>query len=134
MKYTLEEDILKLIEYALENKAKNNKFVDFSITTNEVKELKKITGLDYSDYVHSLDISGIIHALKHNNIKSSDFLLIPFIVKNYDLIGEGVKENTIVYKKLLGKEYFYIEEVRKGRKKLTIKTFYKRKIKTPSEA
>jgi len=124
----IQTKILEIIEQAVKDKDGNKIFIDYAkVKTNLIKELKTLTGLDFNGYVHSLDAAGINHALKHANIKHSDILLIPFIVENYDLIGIGKEPNTIVYKKLIGEEYFCIEEIRTGRKKFTIKTFYKRK-------
>jgi hypothetical protein len=54
-------------------------------------------------------------------------LLIPFIIENYDFIGKGKEDNTIVYKKIINQEYYYVEEIRTGRKKLALKTLYKHK-------
>lgn len=125
---SIEKKILKLIETHTINKNKNNQYVDFALSASEIEDFKKIFQKDFSGYSHCIDKSGIIHVLKrHKNINCSDFLLIPFIIKNYDIIGLGKEPNTIVYKKLIGDEFFYIEEIRQGRKKLAIKTFYKRK-------
>jgi len=129
MSNDLFKKILKLIEFSEIVKEGNNYFVDIDLLTNkEIKEIKKITGKDLTGYKRTLDISGIKHSIKkHPNLSYSDFLLIPIIVKNYDFIGKGKKDDIIVYKKEIGNEYFYIEQIRKGRKKLVIKTFYKRK-------
>jgi len=124
----IQSKILEIIEKAKEVKGENKTFLDFAkLHKSEINELKAITGNDYTGYVHCIDGAGIIHALKHANINASDILLIPFIIENYDFIGLGKIENTIVYKKLIGNEYFYVEEIRTGRKKFAIKTLYKRK-------
>jgi hypothetical protein len=78
--------------------------------------LSEIAGNNLTGYVRTLDAAGIIHALKHPNITAADILLIPFVVENYYIIGFGNKDNTIVYKKLIDKEYFYVEQIRVGRK------------------
>lgn len=115
------------------NKQGNKLFLDFgSVNSTEAKQISKITGLNLLNYKRSLDESGVRHALKHNNITDSDFNLIPIIVLDYDFIGEGKQKGTIVYKKIIGKEYFYVEVVRKSRKKLVIKTLYKRKKRKTS--
>jgi len=57
----------------------------------------------------------------------SDFLIISTIVNERDVCGLGKAENTIVYKKTLADEYFYVEFIQQGRKKLALKTYYKRK-------
>ncbi|MFK8377721.1 PBECR3 domain-containing polyvalent protein [Capnocytophaga canimorsus] len=121
-----QQEILDLIN-VVTNKHNNN-FVDFKkIGKVEAKTIAELTGLNVEGYVHTLDNSGVLHALKHKNINASDILLIPFIIDNYDFIGKGKEENTIVYKKVINQEYYYVEEIRKGRKKLALKTLYKRK-------
>lgn len=131
MNKNIQSNLLQFIELATNSRNAGNKlFIDLAaLTIDEVSQLMKLTGKDLTGYVHSLDGSGIIHALKHPNIKASDILLIPFIVQNYDFIGQGKTDGTIVYKKLIGDEYFYVEEIRTGRKKMVIKTLYKRKTR-----
>ncbi len=125
----IQNKLLEIIDLAIKSREGNKLFIDFAkLNINEIKELNELTGIDFTGFVHTIDSAGIIHALKHENIKSSDILLIPFIIANYDIIGIGKVENTIVYKKLIGDVYFYVEEVRKGRKKLAIKTLYKRSL------
>ena len=121
--------IYKLLELKDLVKEGNKYYVDFGkLDKKEINEIKKVTGINLNGYKRTLDISGIKHSFNHHkNLQFSDFLLIPFIVKNYDFIGKGKREDIIVYKKTIGNEYFYIEQIRKGRKKLVIKTFYKRR-------
>lgn len=119
--------IQSVIESSIKDKEGNKRFVDF--TTEDQKEIvaiEKLFKMDFNGYVHCIDRSGIIHSLKHKNILSSDILLIPYIIENYDSISLGNEENTIVYKKQIGEVYFLVEGVRTGRKKLALKTFYKK--------
>jgi len=110
----------------------NTTFIDlYTITDIEAKKLGEVAGEDFRGYIRTLDAAGIKHALKHTNLSASDLLLIPFIVSEYDNIGYGTKPNTIVYTKLIGDKYFYVEEIRVGRKKLVIKTLYKTKKRQP---
>jgi hypothetical protein len=126
----IETKILKLIEISL-TESENKFFIDYDAVDKKIEEfINKSINLKIKDFVHSVDLSGIKHALKHKNIKASDILLLPLIVSDYDLIGFGKKENTIVYKKQIGDYYFVVEEIRKGRKKLTMKTLYKYKKRT----
>jgi hypothetical protein len=99
-------------------------------------------GVDGSFY-HVLDNFAVNHIVtKHTNekevlrgqsiLQESDFLLIPYIVSNYDSIQiESVKnKTTILYsKECYDSNYCYIEEIRKGRHELAGVTFYKRKKK-----
>lgn len=120
------QEILDFINIVTNKTNKN--YIDFlKIDIKEAETIKELTGVDVKGYVHSLDNSGVLHALKHKNISVADLLLIPFIIENYDFIGKGKENNTIVYKKVINQEYYYVEEIRTGRKKLALKTLYKHK-------
>lgn len=96
-----------------------------------------------TSFFHVLDNFAVNHIVsKHTNekeelrgqaiLQDSDFLLIPYIVSNYDsLLIETVKnKKTVSYKKVCyNYVYFYVEEIRKGRHELAGVTFYKRKKK-----
>ena len=78
----------------------NSVFLDFAkVSKIDVEKIKELTGKDYTGYVHCVDQSGIIHALKHPNITIDDLLLIPYIVENYDVLTVGKKSGTLLYKK-----------------------------------
>ena len=62
---------------------------------------------------------------KHPNITEADFCLIPMIIACADEITPGKYPGTVVYRKVLEKEYYYVECTRTGRKRLAMKTFYK---------
>lgn len=128
-----QKEILDFVEKVIEDRpATGQYYLDFGkLNKKEVQVLSDVVNKDLTDYVRTFDDSGVIHALKHKNIEVIDFLLIPFIVNHYDVVGEGKKPNTIVYKKLINDVYFYVEEVRSGRRKLAIKTLYKRKKRQP---
>ena len=99
-----------------------------TVSKDEADILNEIINENISGFVRVLDVSGIKHAKKeHPNLTDSDFLPIPLIVEEYDYVGIGKKEDIIVYKKLIGQEYFYVEQIQKRRKKLAIEIFYKRK-------
>ena len=126
-KKKLQSELLKFIESSLKEHG-NSLFINLSeVTPLQLVILRDMTGINFSKYIHSLDASGVKHALKHKNIQVSDLLLIPLIIENFDTLSIGKEPNTLVYTKLIGQEYFYVEEIRKGRKKLVLKTLYKRK-------
>ena len=76
-----------------------------------------------------IDISAVKHSRKkHPNITEADFCLIPMIIAAADEITQGKYHDTVVYRKTLEKEYYYVECTRMGRKRLAMKTFYKTKI------
>ena len=105
-------------------------------TANEIREL----GFDVTGYTHNLDYSGVRHLIKRHGqgneknknqlpVTESDFLKIPEILETYDRISSGKRSNigrdVIKYEK----EYddgirFYFEEIRTGRKTLTLQTMY----------
>lgn len=128
----------KIIEFIKKAKGKigNKGYLDFGIVSNkEAEQIKKIININVEGYKRTLDDTGINHVFKiHKDIKDEDFLLIPSIIKEYDFIGAGKKPDTIVYKKLIVNDFFYIETVRKGRKKLAIKTFYKKNAQAKSKS
>lgn len=121
-----DKQILELVNSA--NRNKKAKVELGKLTIKQVIDIKNQTNYNTTGYTRIIDSYAIRHIFKsHPNIKITDILLIPFIIKNYDFIGQGKEHNTIVYKKLIGKEYFYIEEIRTGKKNLALKTLYKRK-------
>jgi len=122
----IQKKIQDFIQLALRSEHKNRIFVDFQ-RVRKVKLLSSILKTNVEGYTHSLDQSGVIHALKHANLSPSDLLLIPYIINNFDTVKAGFKPNTIIYEKKIVDHYFYVEELRKGRKKLVIKTMYKQK-------
>lgn len=76
-----------------------------------------------------IDISAVKHSRKkHPNMTEADFCLIPMIIASADEIAQGKYQDTVVYRKTLEKEYFYVECTRIRRKRLAMKTFYKTKI------
>ena len=78
---------------------------------------------------HKYDISAVKHSRKkHPNMTETDFCLIPMIIAAADEITKGKYPDTVVYRKTLEKEYYYVECTRTGRKRLAMKTFYKTKI------
>lgn len=116
--------------------------VRLASVSSDVLTILSSAGVDNS-FHHVLDNFAVNHIkTKHTNekeelrgqtiLQESDFLLIPYIVSNYDSIQiEKVKNKTaITYtKECYGCSYFYIEEIRKGRHELAGVTFYKRKKK-----
>lgn len=123
--------LIDLYRKSQSDKSGNRKFVELvSVTKKQAAQLGKLfNGVDLADYTHSIDESGLRHALKHPDISISDILLIPFIIAEYDKVYPGNKPFTIVYEKEFVDTVVYIEEIRTGRKKLVLKTMYKRKTK-----
>jgi predicted GNAT family acetyltransferase len=136
--------IKNLIEIA---KIRSNKLVKQKINTVSpelANDLQK-AGIDVDEnYVHTIDNFSIAHALKqHGNGKSealkgqialsdSDFEMIPDIVENYDGIefAKNKRGQDIIkyFKTFEDGITYYVEEVRVGRKELSMLTMYKKKL------
>ena len=123
----------------------------FAIIDNEVdEELLRIAnehGIDLTGYKHVIETSGIRHSESRHGKKSADrtplsiedYLLIPFIIKQRDSIElsnhltKKHRLTTILYRKTIGNQYVYVEEIRNGRNKsLAFVSLYKRSIKKAS--
>lgn len=114
------------------------------VSEKTAKEIKNL-GFDVAGYSHNLDFSGVRHAIKRHGqgnekdknqmpVIESDFLKIPEILETYDKVSYGGKskigKDVLKYEK----EYsdgtrFYVEEIRTGKKTLTIETMYIHKKK-----
>jgi hypothetical protein len=106
----------------------NPKVTFDKVRKTEADLLKKRHSVNVKDFKRVIDLDGVLHVLKkHPNMSVSDFLIIAKIINECDVCGLGKYPETIVYKKTLADEYFYIEFIQYGRKELILKTYYKRK-------
>ncbi|MDZ7896792.1 MAG: hypothetical protein U5N85_02030 [Arcicella sp.] len=141
-------DLSDLIEYAFSdetNKLKTIKLYD--LEKDEIRFLEKLLLITLSDFKHTVDNYAIIRTHNKHGQESkeisrgqiavlrSDYLLVPKIITEPDKvsIGEksGIGTDLIIHEKEInGVVYFYVEEVRKKRKSLAMKTLYKRKAST----
>ena len=143
------ESISELIEYAFNDISNQLKTFEFYYLDDETERirLEKLLNLNLTNFKRTIDNYAIIHTHnKHGQankeisrgqiaVKIEDYLLIPNIVSNPDNITIGEKSNIgtelIIYEKEVQEVcYFYVEEVRKKRKSLSMKTLYKRKAST----
>ena len=99
-------------------------------------------GFNISGYRHDIDVSGIRHAFKQHGtgneriadqipITDNDIKAIPYIVNNYDQVTFGTQDRKGIYiikyqKTIMDYKIYYIEEIRTGKKSLTLKTIYKK--------
>lgn len=110
--------------------------IDFGkISNRRIKTIGSALGIPIAAYRHQMDSFAFAHILKrHSNITLEDFLIIPDIIAAPDeVLYEGLSKqglHMIKYSKNFGETFYYIEEVRTGRKVLSVKTMYK--IKKPS--
>ncbi len=127
------------------NKSNKNEWFDYSKMDRKTAEKLKNKGvIDLKDYKHMIDVAGVNHVMrKHGKeeekykgqipITENDFLNIPNIVENYDDVNPSNKTKmhleAIKYTKVIeNKKYTMVEEIRSGRKKLTMKTLYKKPL------
>lgn len=123
----------------------------FAIIDYEVdEELKSIAikaGINLEGYKHVIETTGVNHSQNRHGEKSNDrsplsiedYLLIPYIIKHRDKVeisnntSRSHHSKTFIYRKTIGDNYVYVEEIRIGRNKsLAFQTLYKRpKKKAP---
>lgn len=130
---SVEERILKLVRKAGVTEWENNSWVILGEPTpEEVVVLNALLGFDVTGFQRMIDLSAVKHTRKkHPNMTEVDFCLIPLIISAADEIMLGKYPDTVIYRKVLDKEYYYVECTRTGRKRLAMKTFYK--IRTAPE-
>lgn len=126
---SIEEKILQLVREAEITEWENNRWVIMGEPTpKEIKKLNELLNYDVTGFQRMIDISAIKHSRKkHPNMTETDFCLIPMIIATAEEIIQGKYPDTVVYRKVLDKEYYYVECTRTGRKRLAMKTFYKTK-------
>ena len=115
---------------------------------DELLELAAQHNIDLKGYKHVIETSGIQHSEKRHGDKSKDrtplslqdYLLIPYIIRNRDEVSfspsktASREKSVILYKKKVGYQYVYVEEIRDGKNKsLAFKSFRKRETESPSE-
>ena len=114
-----------------------------TVSTAHAQIIQSRTSIDVVGFKHILDDGAVRHTLKrHGNpakeaqrgqiaVTPADFTLIPLIVSEFDSVRYGGKNKigreVIVFRKAIGDAYFYVAEVRTGRKRLAMQTMYKRK-------
>lgn len=139
----MKKEIRELVEFAIKSKDSINKKVQINIIEEqEAKILALKTGFDLLGFKRIIDKSGINHTLQlHGNEKMEqsrgqiavtvkDFQLIPDIVKSENVIYSGKSKlglDCILYEIVIQDTYYYVEEIRNGKKELCLKSMYKRK-------
>ena len=133
-------DLKNEVEYALQNKASNNKIILGKIQNKNAKIIEKITGVNVFNRNQVLYDNDIRHmVIEHQNhnvelkrhqvaITIDDIIMIPSIIKNPDYICLGTlnREGPMVrYIKKYHNYTTYIVEVIPKRKNLKIKTMWK---------
>ena len=113
---------------------------------DELLELAAKHNIDLKGYKHVIETSGIQHSEKRHGKQSKDreplsiedYLLVPFIIRNRDKVSISTTKSKrhdmhlLVYEKQIGVNYYYVEEVRTGKRSLAFQTLYKRATKNPT--
>lgn len=136
-----QNDVEKVIENAKNNPNKRVK-VEIGEVSSKLSKEARSNGFNIEGYKHDVDVSGVRHTFKQHGtgnekidiqtpITEKDIKRIPDIIYNYDKVSFGTKDNKgtdiIKYQKQMPDgEIFYLEEIRTGKKTLTIKTMYKK--------
>lgn len=109
-----------------------------SVTDAEVDRLRRLTGIDFSGYVHSLDGSAVLHILaRHGHpkvppamrVQPDDFVRLPLVIQadsSPEIVGLGRSgELRIRYSARVNGYYFVVEEVRRKQGRLAVVTMWK---------
>jgi hypothetical protein len=139
------QKIRKVLNADKDTSKVSSKEILFTVEECVAQEIKRKAGVDVAGYRHTIDLSGVNHAIKnHGNEKSEaargqiaitekDFEKIPELITSPDsisYIGKDAKRNDVIrYAKKFNDELYLFEEIRTGRKELAFETMYKRKIK-----
>ncbi len=142
----MKKEIKDLVEFAIKSKNSINRKLEINVIDKKESELlKSKTGFNLLGYKRVIDKFGINHVIKNHGNKTEeanrgqigidikDFELIPKIVKSENVIFAGKNKagvDCLLYEAKIGNTFFYIEEIRTGKKELCMQTLYKRKPKT----
>lgn len=114
---------------------------------NELMALAAKHGMNLTGYKHVIETSGVQHSEKRHGKESKDrtpltledYLLIPYIIKHRDNLSISTSKTrqresmVLVYEKQIDLDFYYVEEIRSGKKRLAFQTLYKRASKNPSK-
>lgn len=137
-----ERDVVNAIEKAKNSPNDKLKVSIGAVSSKLVAEARR-NGFDIDGYSHDVDVSGVRHAFKQHGsnqeykrgqipINDEDIKRIPEVIYNFDKVTFGTKDSKgtdiITYEKRMDDgNVFYLEEIRTGRKTLTLKTMYKKR-------
>jgi len=138
------EGVKNLIGIALSRTDGNKAFSEIGEVSPEVAEkVKLVTGIDVDGFVHGIDEAAIRHVFEeHGDVEAEnkrgqiavtahDIANLSAVVMSPDDIQKGDEENTIEVSKRIGSEVLVVQEIRTGRKKLVLKTMWKKPISAP---
>lgn len=139
------EQINALIFFSKTAPKNENRIVKLGqLKPHEVKRIQDITGFNLEGYERIVDRFAVGHTLKvHGDqegealrgqiaVTEADFLKLPRIIKSENIIYAGKNkrgQDCLLYEATIGNIFYYVEEIRKGRKQLAMVTMFKRKPK-----
>lgn len=136
------EDLIKMIGQNCDYKFA---IIDYEVD-EELKTIANSVGINLDGYKHVIETTGINHSQNRHGefskdrmpLSLEDYLLIPYIIKYRDEVeisnnnSRSHHHKNFIYRKAIGNQYVYVEEIRIGRNKsLAFQTLYKRPIKKP---
>ncbi len=135
--------IREFVKLVTEKKDSKLEKLELKVISEKEAELIKLkTGLNVSGFKRILDNNGVNHTIKNHGkekieslrgqiaVTLEDFEKIPRIVKSENVIYGGKTKiglDCILYEATIDNTFFYVEEVRTGKKELCIKSIRKRK-------
>lgn len=139
----MKKEIQELVQFAISSKNSENKKVQISIVDEQESNIIKLkTGLSLIGFVRVVDKFAINHTIKKHGdavqeklrgqiaITNEDFELIPKINKSKNIIHLSKNKfgnDVLLYEAVIKDTFYYVEEVRTGKKELCMTTMYKRK-------
>lgn len=137
-----QEKLNQFVTKNINSKTPENNYLIFcDIPQRALVYVRKRYKIDLSNYKCVIDKAHVQHTMNRHEpnsndrtpITTSDFLLIPYILSEFDSIELGDRNKrklqTLLFKKRLAGDFFYVsvQEIRPGRMKLALDSLYKRK-------
>lgn len=111
------------------------------VSSNQTARIKKATGIDLSGYERTISDQSIRHVAKRHGddalpIGKDDFNILQDVFSSPDKISKSRTKqglDAILYEKRINGSIYYVEEVRTGKKVVSLKTMYKSKAGAETE-
>jgi hypothetical protein len=150
LKFNPIKSIAHLVQTALSRSSGNKAFFDLQPVSPSVADrVLHTTGIHVHGWLHCIDESAVRHIFNRHGSANTEAPRGQLAVTNEDIerIAEVVSSpdeieathsladgtEVVVFKKRLGHEVIYVQEMRVGRKKLTAKTLWKVRLMPPPD-
>jgi hypothetical protein len=136
--------VADFVDQALAQKATMVKLKLGKVSPEVEAKVNQLIGVDVTGWQHVIDNYAIHHTMRRHGrastevprgqspITLADWRLVPDILSAPDRILHGgqnkIGRDVIVTEKRIGDHYYYVEEVRRGKRQLAAQTFYKRPV------